>query len=234
MTYFLVSGRNKMSYPGAAPANAVSDPSTKPYPSHANGPYADHVSPNYSHQGGAVTTSQPVVVQVVPQPNLQATANIKDYMAMNIMFMLCCCLPFGIVAVIKSNECQKAKYAGDVSRAKESSAQAKKWGIITLVFGLVFLAISIGYYIYAFMYLTPYLTDLSNDLSNYWCILQDDGQWYRHGNDIMQNDLYTYMTFSFLHVVCTLLKYLREQWWFSYAVYKGLISYFCNCFESVV
>ena len=159
-----------MSHPGAPPAYTVSDPSTKTYPSHTNFTYPDHLSPynNYSHQGGAVTTSQPVVVQVVPQPNLQATANINDYMAMNIMFMLCCCLPFGIVAVIKSNECQKAKYAGDVPRAKESSAQAKKLGIITLAFGLVFLAISVGYYIYAFMY----LTDLSNDLSNYWSALQ--------------------------------------------------------------
>ena len=167
-----------MSQPVAPPPYTKTAPPMEPLyptsPCYPNGPYGNQAYPqnNYSHQGG--TVPQPVVVQVVPQPNFQATAGIKDYMAMNIIFMLCCCLPFGIVAVIKSNECQNAKNVGDVPRAKKSSAQAKTWGIITLIFGLVFLSISIGYYAYTI----SYLTSLSDDFSNYWFCLQKFLDWY--------------------------------------------------------
>ena len=96
------------------------------------------------------------VVQVVPQANIQACAGINDYMAMNIVFMLCCCLPFGIVAVMKSNECKNAKSIGNVSGATQLSAEAKKWGFITLGFGLVVLSISIGIMIYSLVYLSSF------------------------------------------------------------------------------
>ena len=132
------------------------------YPS---GPYTNST---YQPSGSdptktGVITAPPAaynVVQVVPSANTQACAGINDYMAMNIFFMLCCCLPFGIVALMKSNECKNAKNIGNVARATQLSAEAKKWGFITLGFGLVALSIGIGIMIYNLVYISS--------LSYYW------------------------------------------------------------------
>ena len=134
-------------------------------PHYPGGPYTNST---YQPAGSdptknGIITAPPTaynVVQVVPQANIQACTGINDYMAMNIFFMFCCCLPFGIVAIMKSNECKNAKNIGNVARATQLSAEAQKWGFITLGFGLAALSIGIGIMIYNLVYLSS--------LSYYW------------------------------------------------------------------
>ena len=59
--------------------------------------------------------------------------NINDYMTANIFVCLCCCWPIGIADIMKSNECQEAKRAGNVEAALRYSASAKNLFIITIV-----------------------------------------------------------------------------------------------------
>ena len=63
----------------------------------------------------------------------------------SILVTLFCCLPFGIVAIIKSAEVNSKWTAGDVAGANQSAADAGKWikwsvivSIIAAVLGIVF------------------------------------------------------------------------------------------------
>ena len=80
-------------------------------------------------------------VQVV-QPNTvvvntQDEINISDYLIANIFACLFCCCCIGIAAIVKSNECQKAKRVGDVEAARRYSASAKNLLIATIVVGII-------------------------------------------------------------------------------------------------
>ena len=155
MTQF-VSGRNNMSQPrGPGLANTVAEPfpnlegpshkapierSSKPLepdpPTYPSGAFPDYATPynNYSHQGGAVTTSQPDPLQVEDQ---LAVPDIRDYMVVNVLLMLCCCPLCGIVGVMKSRQCKQAKMDGDFPKAVERSLQAKNWGTAALTCGMI-------------------------------------------------------------------------------------------------
>ena len=63
----------------------------------------------------------------------------------SILVTLFCCLPFGIVAIIKSAEVNSKWAAGDVAGANQAAADAGKWikwsvivSIIAAVIGIVF------------------------------------------------------------------------------------------------
>ncbi|KRE60049.1 CD225/dispanin family protein [Nostocoides sp. Soil756] len=63
----------------------------------------------------------------------------------SILVTLFCCLPFGIVAIIKSAEVNSKWAAGDHAGAQQSAADAGKWikwgaiaGVIVIVLYLVF------------------------------------------------------------------------------------------------
>ena len=103
-----------------------------------------------------VVTVPPAPYAVVPTMHHPSIAVIEDYMARNIFFMLCCCLPFGIVAVLKSSECQEAKRSGNVVRASQASADARKWGFLALGFGLVILCIVGGIVIFEITYFNAF------------------------------------------------------------------------------
>jgi len=63
----------------------------------------------------------------------------------SILVTLFCCLPFGIVAIIKSAEVNSKWSAGDVAGANQSAADAGKWikwsviaGVLVGVLYLIF------------------------------------------------------------------------------------------------
>lgn len=72
----------------------------------------------------------------------------ETYMVWAILATLWCCLPFGIVAIVKAAEVSSRYNAGNYSGAVESSQAAKKWCIwaavcgifITLVYAIVIVA----------------------------------------------------------------------------------------------
>jgi len=71
-------------------------------------------------------------VQQFPTPG-----TIKNYLAQSILVTLCCCLPFGIVALVFSAQVNSKLAAGDVAGAEAASRSARTWIIVTLIAGIV-------------------------------------------------------------------------------------------------
>ncbi len=69
-----------------------------------------------------------------PQPAGQAPNN---YLVWSILVTLFCCLPFGIVAIVKSSQVNGLWAQGRYAEAQASADSAKKWVIWSAVIGVV-------------------------------------------------------------------------------------------------
>ncbi len=63
------------------------------------------------------------------QPNYGTPPN--NYLVWAILTTILCCLPFGIVSIIKAAEVNSKWAGGDITGAYASSAAAKKWAIVS-------------------------------------------------------------------------------------------------------
>ena len=62
------------------------------------------------------------------QPYAQgAASNIPNYLVQSILVTLCCCLPFGIPAIVYASKVEGLERMGDIAGAQEASAKAKMW-----------------------------------------------------------------------------------------------------------
>ena len=61
----------------------------------------------------------------------------KNHLAEAILVTLCCCLPFGIVAIAYAAQVNGKYMAGDVYGAQVASANAKKWCWVGFGFGII-------------------------------------------------------------------------------------------------
>ncbi|ESQ77672.1 hypothetical protein ABAC402_00660 [Asticcacaulis sp. AC402] len=59
--------------------------------------------------------------------------DIPNHLVWSILATLLCCLPFGIVAIIKSVSVDKFKSLGDAAGAKRAANEAKNWVIASVV-----------------------------------------------------------------------------------------------------
>ncbi|HUP81053.1 MAG TPA: CD225/dispanin family protein [Pirellula sp.] len=66
-----------------------------------------------------------------------AQANVPNYLVQSILVTLCCCIPFGIVAIVYAAQVNAKLAANNVAGAQESSQNAKKWCWIGFGSGLV-------------------------------------------------------------------------------------------------
>jgi hypothetical protein len=66
-----------------------------------------------------------------------APANIPNYLVHSILTTLCCCLPFGIVALVFSSQVSSKLAAGDVAGAQAASRSARTWVIVAFISGIV-------------------------------------------------------------------------------------------------
>lgn len=66
----------------------------------------------------------------------------NNYLVYSILTTLFCCLPFGIVGIVKSAQVSSKYQSGDYEGAMQASRDAKKWSMIALICGLV------GYLLY--------------------------------------------------------------------------------------
>ena len=64
--------------------------------------------------------------------------HVDNHMVKAILVTVCCCLPFGIVAIIKSSEVNGKLAAGDVQGAQISAASSNSWSNMGIILGLVF------------------------------------------------------------------------------------------------
>ena len=63
--------------------------------------------------------------------------HVDNKMVKAILVTLCCCMPFGIVAIVKASEVNGKLAGGDIEGAQFSAAEADKWGNWGLITGLI-------------------------------------------------------------------------------------------------
>ena len=79
-------------------------------------------------------------VQDANKPKLQYNSEIPppNYMVWAILSTVFCCMPLGIVSIIKASEVNSKWEVGDRIGAKAASDQAKKWALISVVSHVIF------------------------------------------------------------------------------------------------
>ncbi|MFT4202821.1 MAG: CD225/dispanin family protein [Chitinophagaceae bacterium] len=75
-----------------------------------------------------------------------------NYLVWAILSTIFCCLPFGIVSIVKSTQVNNKFIAGDIEGAKQSAAAAKKWAIISAIAWVVFIIIYLSIFGFAIFY----------------------------------------------------------------------------------
>ena len=82
---------------------------------------------------GAVTCSN------CGRPLLAAPAlpPVKNHLVGAVLVTLCCCMPFGVVALIYSAQVNSKLAAGDVPGAQAASSRAYTWSLVALLAGLL-------------------------------------------------------------------------------------------------
>ena len=75
-----------------------------------------------------------------PPPGGQP-AQPSNYLAWSILSTLFCCLPLGVVAIVKSSQVNGLWAQGRYAEAQQSSEAAKKWALWSTIIGVVVLVI---------------------------------------------------------------------------------------------
>lgn len=76
----------------------------------------------------------------------EKTVNWVPYLVLSIISTICCCPPFGIVAIVYAVKTNSEASAGDEQKAADSARKAKIWIIVAVASGIVWdlLMISLG------------------------------------------------------------------------------------------
>jgi hypothetical protein len=87
----------------------------------------------------APTASAPPPPPMSPPPVAgQPQPHVSNYLVPAILSTICCCLPFGIVAIVFAAQVNAKLQAGDVQGARQSSEKAKMWCWVALLCSLIF------------------------------------------------------------------------------------------------
>ena len=78
---------------------------------------------------------QPYPPQTPPAP--QPIAKPDNYLVWSILTTVMCCLPFGIVAIVKSSKVDSLWAQGQYAEAQKSANDAKMWSMISGGCGLL-------------------------------------------------------------------------------------------------
>lgn len=118
------------SYPGAGSTadaepkynfNSESEPPCPPVQ-----PQFPPINQQYSQQ----SAPQPQYPNAPQQPYYSNELPPKTWLAESILVTILCCLPFGIVGIIKASNVSSLWQAGRFEEARAASASAKKWTLI--------------------------------------------------------------------------------------------------------
>ena len=83
--------------------------------------------------GSSAVPAQPPVVAEAAQPPAQypgtpySGAPVPNYLVQSILVTLCCCLPFGIAAIVYAAKVDGLASGGRIAEAQEASRKAKMW-----------------------------------------------------------------------------------------------------------
>ena len=92
-----------------------------------------------------------------PQPRGQQSgtpyaSKPDSYLVWGVLVTVLCCLPFGIISIIKASSVDSHWYAGRYQEAYEASASARNWAIAAAVSSLVG---TVLYLVFYFMLMIP-------------------------------------------------------------------------------
>lgn len=73
------------------------------------------------------------------QPTAPAEIPPKNWLVESILVTILCCLPFGIVGILKASKVNTFWATGNYEEAAKASAEAKRWTIIGFTCGLVWI-----------------------------------------------------------------------------------------------
>jgi hypothetical protein len=73
-----------------------------------------------------------------------------NYLVWAILLTICCCVPFGIVAIVKAASVNDKYRSGDYDGALRASQDAKKWCLIGLIAGVLFYIVYTAIYFMVF------------------------------------------------------------------------------------
>ncbi len=97
----------------------------------------------FCHRCGAEIPQGQTVCQAC-QAVQAAPVQIKSHMVDAIIVTICCCVPFGIVAIIYASKVSSLLAAGNIAAAQDASKKAAMWSWIGLGCGIVSNAIVLG------------------------------------------------------------------------------------------
>jgi uncharacterized membrane protein YphA (DoxX/SURF4 family) len=87
-------------------------------------------------------------VFATPATSMQAmgapAGTVPNYLVQSILVTLCCCLPFGVVAVVYAAQVNSKLAGGDIAGARDASDKAKMWSWIGFGIGLLITLAYIG------------------------------------------------------------------------------------------
>jgi len=118
----------------AAPAASSAQPSPpapKPQPPAPPPAEAPYVAP------AAYPSSPPTYVPSETQFGMPVQ-NVPNYMAQAVLLTLCCCPPFGIVAIVFASQVNSKLAQGNLTGALAASTNARLWSWIALAAGVFF------------------------------------------------------------------------------------------------
>jgi uncharacterized membrane protein YvbJ len=100
--------------------------------------------------GANLETGQPMHEmnqQPVGEQFNQPTVNIENHLAKAIFSTVCCCIPFGIAAIIFAAQVKGKIEQGDVQGAQESADRADLWSNLSIGIGgvLIFIQVIISF-----------------------------------------------------------------------------------------
>lgn len=100
------------------------------------GTYVNEGSAFCPQCGNSISAAPAPQPQVAPSSNQTCPDN---HLVFAILATIFCCLPFGIVAIIKAAGVSSAFNSGDYELAQKNSADAAKWCKIAFICGVVYI-----------------------------------------------------------------------------------------------
>lgn len=99
-----------------------------------------------------VTTTAPVYEYPSGPQQQYPACPPKSWLVESILATILCCLPFGIVAIVKASKVNSLWQIGNYDGAYAAAAEAKKWIMLAFICGLVFTIIYIIFVVFAAIY----------------------------------------------------------------------------------
>lgn len=139
-------------FEGWVPAESVEEIRMALYsPNGSSAEYRETAIPEINPAAGTQCPPPPFrpAYQQPQQPQQQAPVEMppKTWLAESILATIFCCIPFGIVGIVKASKVNSLWMTGRYEEAQRASADAKRWTIISAVAAIV---LTILYLIFVF------------------------------------------------------------------------------------